>query len=87
MIDEAVALIAEQGIHGFSIAEASRRVGVTSAAPYRHFSDRDELVAAATQGYASLLLDGTWGTGDDAVEAAVSRASAAAAALAAGWPR
>lgn len=31
---------------GFSLAEASRRLGVTSAAPYRHFADRDELLAA-----------------------------------------
>ena len=28
------------------LAEASRRVGVSTAAPYRHFADRDELLAA-----------------------------------------
>jgi AcrR family transcriptional regulator len=28
------------------MAEASRRLGVTTAAPYRHFADRDELLAA-----------------------------------------
>jgi AcrR family transcriptional regulator len=33
-------------VRGFSLAEASRRVGVTVAAPYRHFADREELLAA-----------------------------------------
>lgn len=187
MVDAAVELIAERGVHGFSIAEAARRVGVTSAAPYRHFADRDELLAAAAvraagilttalqassddgsggsgrplapasrlaaaarayvrfaaehralfqtlvtsgldksahpdlrraaepivaafvapaaelaggdgerlalavaataQGYATLLLDGVWGDGDAAVEAAAEQAGVAAQALAAGWPR
>lgn len=46
LIDGAVELIAERGVRGFSLAELSRRVGVTVAAPYRHFADRDELLAA-----------------------------------------
>jgi AcrR family transcriptional regulator len=45
LVDAAVALIAERGLRGFSLAEASRRVGVSAAAPYRHFADRDELLA------------------------------------------
>lgn len=45
-MDTAVELIAERGVRGFSLAEVSRRLGVTVAAPYRHFSDRDELLAA-----------------------------------------
>jgi AcrR family transcriptional regulator len=50
LIDTTVELIAERGIGGFSLAEASRRLGVTVSAPYRHFADRDELlVAAATR--------------------------------------
>ncbi len=55
MVDAAVELIAERGVHGFSIAEAARRVGVTSAAPYRHFADRDELLAAAAVRAAGIL--------------------------------
>lgn len=39
-------LIEENGIHGFSVAEAARRTGVSISAPYRHFADRDELLAA-----------------------------------------
>ena len=46
LVDAAVGLIAERGVAGFSMAEASRRLGVTVAAPYRHFADRDELLAA-----------------------------------------
>jgi AcrR family transcriptional regulator len=46
LLDAAIDLIAERGVRGFSLAEASRRVGVTAAAPYRHFADRDELLAA-----------------------------------------
>jgi AcrR family transcriptional regulator len=46
LVDAAIELIAERGVRGFSLAEASRRLGVTTAAPYRHFGDRDELLAA-----------------------------------------
>lgn len=46
LIDGAVELIAERGVRDFSMAELSRRLGVTVAAPYRHFADRDELLAA-----------------------------------------
>jgi AcrR family transcriptional regulator len=46
LVDGALELIAERGPQGFSVAELSRRVGVTVAAPYRHFANRDELLAA-----------------------------------------
>lgn len=46
LVDGAVELIAERGARRFSVAELSRRVGVTVAAPYRHFASRDELLAA-----------------------------------------
>ena len=46
LVDAAIELIEERGIAGFSLAEVSRRLGVTVAAPYRHFADRDELLAA-----------------------------------------
>ena len=39
-------LIGERGVNGFSVAEAARRTGVSISAPYRHFADRDELLAA-----------------------------------------
>jgi AcrR family transcriptional regulator len=52
LVDTAVELIGERGVRGFSLAEASRRLGVASSAPYAHFADRDELLAAvAVQAY------------------------------------
>jgi len=45
-------LVAERGPHGFTLAEASRRAGVSVAAPYKHFADRETLLAElATRGY------------------------------------
>ena len=41
----ALDLIAEKGPGGFTFAEAARSAGVSPAAPYRHFRDRDELLA------------------------------------------
>jgi AcrR family transcriptional regulator len=46
LVDTAVELIGERGVRGFSMAEASRRLGVAVSAPYAHFADRDELLAA-----------------------------------------
>jgi AcrR family transcriptional regulator len=48
----ALDLIAEKGAAGFTFAEAARSAGVSPAAPYRHFRDRDELLASvALQGF------------------------------------
>jgi AcrR family transcriptional regulator len=48
-------LIAEVGPAGFTLRELARRAGVSHAAPYRHFGDRDDLIAAiATQGFRQL---------------------------------
>jgi AcrR family transcriptional regulator len=46
LVDGAVELIVARGVRHFSLAELSRRLGVTVAAPYRHFANRDELLAA-----------------------------------------
>jgi AcrR family transcriptional regulator len=48
LIDTAVDLIGERGVRGFSLAEASRRLGVAVSAPYAHFADREALLAAVT---------------------------------------
>src|SRR5262245_62897847 len=44
LIDAALELIAQKGPAGFTFAEAARWAGVSPAAPYRHFRDRDELM-------------------------------------------
>lgn len=46
LVETAAGLLGEGGAAGFSMAEASRRLGVAPSAPYRHFADRDELLAA-----------------------------------------
>jgi AcrR family transcriptional regulator len=46
LIRAALELIAEKGPAGFTFAEAARWAGVSPAAPYRHFRDRDELMAS-----------------------------------------
>ncbi|MZD05973.1 TetR family transcriptional regulator [Streptomyces sp. SID5785] len=45
LIAESFALLAEAGMAGFSVAELARRLGVSTAAPYRHFPTRDALLA------------------------------------------
>jgi AcrR family transcriptional regulator len=45
LINAALDLIAEKGPAGFTFAEAARQAGVSAAAPYRHFRDRDALMA------------------------------------------
>jgi AcrR family transcriptional regulator len=45
LVRAALELIAEKGPAGFTFAEAARWAGVSPAAPYRHFRDRDELVS------------------------------------------
>lgn len=39
-------IVAERGVDGFTVAEAARRSGVSSGAPFRHFADREALLAA-----------------------------------------
>jgi AcrR family transcriptional regulator len=51
----ALALMRERGPKGFSLREAATRAGVSSAAPYRHFADREALLAAvAEDGFRTL---------------------------------
>jgi AcrR family transcriptional regulator len=45
LIRGALELIAAKGPAGFTVAEAARSAGVSPGAPYRHFRDRDELLA------------------------------------------
>lgn len=52
LIEAARALVARHGPAGFTLSEAAKLAGVTPAAPYRHFSDRDALmVEVAKMGF------------------------------------
>jgi AcrR family transcriptional regulator len=55
LTDAALGLVQEKGPKGFTLREVARRAGVSAAAPYRHFADKEELLAAAaTQGFGQL---------------------------------
>lgn len=55
LLEAAIALIGEVGPHAFTLREVARRAGVSHNAPYRHFRDKDALLAAvATQGFQRL---------------------------------
>jgi AcrR family transcriptional regulator len=73
LLRAALELIAEKGPAGFTFAEAARWAGVSPAAPYRHFRDRDELMAnVALRGFQQFeaVLAGAWNEGrPDALKA------------------
>jgi AcrR family transcriptional regulator len=55
LLDAAVALIGEAGPQAFTLREVARRAGVSHNAPYRHFRDKGDLLAAvASQGFDAL---------------------------------
>lgn len=66
LIEAALALIAEKGPAGFTFAEAARSAGVSAAAPYRHFRDREALMAdVARRGFEAFTrrLEAAWDDG------------------------
>lgn len=74
LVDAALELVKEQGPSGITLREAARRAGVTHAAPYRHFADKEALLAAvAEEGFLRLraAIEKAITTGDhrDRVEA------------------
>ena len=56
LLQAALGLIAQKGAAGFTFADAARMAGVSPAAPYRHFRDREELLKTA-------LLTQAWDDG------------------------
>lgn len=55
LVSAGVELLAEQGVEALSLREVARRAGVSHAAPYRHFSDKQALLTAiAEQGFGLL---------------------------------
>ncbi len=50
LIEAARQLLSERGAQGFSLVDAARRAGVSAAAPYRHFRDKDALLAEVALG-------------------------------------
>jgi AcrR family transcriptional regulator len=76
LIRAALELIAKKGPAGFTFAEAARWAGVSPAAPYRHFRDRDELLAdVARRGFDQfeVVLARAWDSGRPAPFTAFDR--------------
>lgn len=66
LLDATLALVRAEGPRGVSLRAAARRAGVSPAAPYRHFADREAMMAAvAEEGFRAL---------GDAVRVAAGRA-------------
>src|ERR1700726_4152539 len=66
LLQAALNLIAQKGAAGFTFADAARMAGVSPAAPYRHFRDRDELLSSIAQrGFEQFeaILTGAWDDG------------------------
>lgn len=56
LLDTAIEQLREQGAEDLSLRALARAIGVSQTAPYRHFGDKGELLAAmATRGYRELL--------------------------------
>jgi AcrR family transcriptional regulator len=76
LVRAALELIAEKGPAGFTFADAARWAGVSPAAPYRHYRDRDALLAdVARRGFelfATALANG-WDEGKPDVMTAFDR--------------
>ncbi|MQS00068.1 TetR/AcrR family transcriptional regulator [Gluconobacter aidae] len=68
LLDAALMEIATHGAQGLSMASLARRAGVAQSASYRHFSNREDLLAAvATEGFVrftEMLLEAA-SNGDD----------------------
>ncbi|MEJ2378171.1 MAG: TetR/AcrR family transcriptional regulator, partial [Pseudolabrys sp.] len=76
LVRAALELIAEKGPAGFTFADAARFAGVSPAAPYRHYRDRDALLAdVAKRGFDEFAaaLTKAWDDGRPDVLAAFDR--------------
>ena len=77
LVEAALSLIEEKGPLGFSMAEAARLAGVSPAAPYRHFRNREELIEeVARQGF-EIFADRLERAFNDGKPSALSAFSAA----------
>ena len=55
LVGAALGLLAEDGAHAVSLRAVARRAGVSAMAPYRHYPDKEALLAAvAVQGFDGL---------------------------------
>ncbi|RFB79905.1 TetR/AcrR family transcriptional regulator [Methylovirgula sp. 4M-Z18] len=80
LVEAARALIAERGTSGFTLTDAAKLAGVTTAAPYRHFADRNALLdELARRGFDMFnqRLKGAWNEGQPDPATALRRMGSA----------
>jgi AcrR family transcriptional regulator len=57
LIESALNILSEKGIEGINLRALAQATGVTPAAPYSHFRDKDDLLAAVAEaGFQRLAL-------------------------------
>lgn len=81
LIAASLEAIADDGVEAFTMRDAARRAGVSPGAPYRHFGDRDDLLAAVAADCAERLgaaMDAAAATASPGDVLAVFRASGVA---------
>lgn len=55
LIQAGIEILSREGVNALSLRKVARRAGVSHAAPYAHFADKQELVAAiSTEGYKEI---------------------------------
>ncbi len=89
LVQAALDMIGQRGLAGLAIAEIARVLGVSPAAPYRHFRDRNALIAeVARRGFERLAsdLDAAWAGGRPDPVTAIERCGRAHLAFAKGDP-
>ncbi len=57
LLAAALEIIEDTGPQGLTIREVARRAGVSHAAPYRHFADKDELILSVVEQGFDLLQE------------------------------
>jgi len=65
LIQAGIEILAHEGVYGLSLRKVARKAGVSHAAPYSHFTDKQGLIAAiSTEGYNKLRgrLEQVWQT-------------------------
>ena len=80
LLDAAIEQLRSSSVEDLSLRALARSVGVSQTAPYRHFADKGELLAAmATRGYRGLLSalhragDASSDSPADSIDCAVAR--------------
>jgi len=61
LIDTAVEIISEQGTKDLSLRKIAKKSGVSHAAPYRHFKDKNAILASVAKEGFEMMLSKTQG--------------------------